>query len=332
MNKKFSTLMAGLMLASAFTVNAQTASDKYEDGKYYMLGAIYGGNLEQYISVNSASDANYGKLNFVAAPTNLQQTREALWKVTVTQENYGDTPKYSFVNVATGQVLSVAIPEDKQDVIGDDENVMISGSFMEWYNGLNSEGIDLVNGNKFMSYIDKNEVVYFVKDGSNKINVKRGTVEEAKANGVSIVPVLAKIVPLGATELNKELIMNNDDNDKATFNLSFDRDVTEGAAKNLFTATALKAVVAPGTDGTDGYVRLYSKDNGYIVVDTTLHKGSEADKQLPMFAYDDPDKEVVDGNNVKRNPKSFNFKFESVTLVTHIVKSKSTFFESAGSK
>ena len=337
MNKKFSTLMAGLMLAFS-VASAQTPWGKYENGKYYMLGAVYNGTLEKYISVESDSNADYGKLDFVGAPTNLEETREALWKVTVTQESYGDTPKYSFVNVATGQVLSVAIPKDDQDVIGDDEDVMISGGFMEWYNGLNSVDIDKRNGNKFMSYISKNEVVYLVKDANNKINVKRGTVADAETRGVSIIPVIADKVTLGAEELNKELIMNNDLEDDDTFTLSFNRDVTEGAAKNLFAATPLRAKTvyeytkygAPtlffekeltseelGKDGayngyrlaTDDYVRLYSKDNGYIVVDTMLHKGSEAEKQLPMFTYDDPDKENVDGNNVNRLPESFNFKF-----------------------
>ncbi len=332
MNKKFSTLMAGLMLASAFSVaSAQTPWGKYENGKYYMLGAVYNGTLEKYISVESDSNADYGKLDFVGAPTNLEETREALWKVTVTQESYGDTPKYSFVNVATGQVLSVAIPKDDQDVIGDDEDVMISGGFMEWYNGLNSVDIDKRNGNKFMSYISKNEVVYLVKDANNKINVKRGTVAEAETSGVSIIPVIANKVTLGAEELNKELIMNNALEDDDTFTLSFNRDVTEGAAKNLFSSTPLRAkqvyryiktgsdpIYSESTTTPTGYtpdsnygkyVRLYSKDNGYIVVDTMLHKGSEAEKQLPMFTYDDPDKENVDGNNVNRLPESFNFKF-----------------------
>ena len=52
MNKKFSTLMAGLMLASAFSVNAQiaktTGESSYQNGKYYLLG-----NGTNFLSVSS---------------------------------------------------------------------------------------------------------------------------------------------------------------------------------------------------------------------------------------------------------------------------------------
>ena len=66
MNKKFSTLMAGLMLASAFSVSAQgslgipTSIDKYEDGKYYVLGD--GNNV---LTVVSDAGPRYGELAMV---------------------------------------------------------------------------------------------------------------------------------------------------------------------------------------------------------------------------------------------------------------------------
>ena len=321
MNKKFSTLMAGLMLASAFSVNAQTASGKYEDGKYYVLGSWdkSNGKPGKILSVESDRNAgaSFGRLTLTNYSAKLEAVREALWKVTVTQEKLGDTPTYSFVNVATGQVLSVSTPKDKNDIIGDNENVMISGGFMEWYNGLSSTGIS-VSGNPMMSYLDKNEVVY-LDINNNKLLVKRGTPADANGSGLKIIPIEAGIVNLTADELNHELIMNNKIDDKATFSLSFDRDVTEDAATNLFAATPLRAipmykkngVYTESSDGTaTPYVRLYSKDNGYLVVDTTLHAGSEALKQLPRFAYDDPYKDVVEGgNNVARLPESFNFRF-----------------------
>ncbi len=347
MNKKFSTLMAGLMLASAFSVaSAEKPSGKYENGKYYLLGTTNGtgstASIGKVLSVESkANDANvtYGQLTLKEAPGDLAATREALWKVTVIQEKFGDTPTYRFVNVATGQYLSVEIPENASDVIGNDNNekVMITGKLMEWYNGLNSTGIK--TGSNIMSYIDKDEVVYLAKESSSsdKLVVKRGKPNEL-SEAIEIQPYKADVVSLNADELNHELIMNNEIDDKATFSLSFNKEVTDNAATNLFSATPLQAkqwrkfTQKTGVtddpklddtvygyenpndayyveDVTYNYVRLYSKDNGYIVVDTALHVGSEAMKQLPKFTYDNPDKDVVEGNNVARMPESFNFKF-----------------------
>ena len=150
--------MAGLMLASAFSVaDAQTAATKYEDGKYYLLGNSSAG---KYISVNSTPGAQYGTLQYADVDANndgttsLEETRNALWKVTVTKENEGNAPKYSFVNVATGQVLSVLVPSDNNG--GTIPNATIAGGgFMEWYNGLSSTAITA--DNEFMSYVGQND-------------------------------------------------------------------------------------------------------------------------------------------------------------------------------
>ena len=344
MNKKFSTLMAGLMLASAFSVNAQRGLQKYEDGKYYLLAAkkasAQAEEKPSYISVSSDAGSTYGQLYLDSDVKGLKETRNSLWKVTVTQEKVGDTPKYSFVNVATGQILSVATPTEKVgDAYTSLSSQYVSGSFMEWYAGLSSTSVNNKNGETFMSYVGKNDVVYLTAgtmallNGGQCIDVNRGSVDDAEANGLHIYPARAEVVSLDANELNHELIMNNEIDDKATFSLSFNKEVTEGA-ENLFSSTPLRAKqvyrytkngATPteylysesstkpngfSVDNTYGnYGRLSSKDNGYIVVDTALHVGSEAMKQLPKFTYDTPNKDVVEGNNVARMPESFNFKF-----------------------
>ena len=82
MNKKFSTLMAGLMLASAFSVNAQTASGKYEDGKYYVLGSWdkSNGKPGKILSVESDRNAgaSFGRLTLTNYSAKLEAVREAL--------------------------------------------------------------------------------------------------------------------------------------------------------------------------------------------------------------------------------------------------------------
>ena len=319
MNKKFSTLMAGLMLASAFSVaSAENPSTKYEDGKYYLLHAEGKG----YLSVISTPGDTYGQLtcgqldNDGTSGVSLTETREALWQVTVKAEKLGDTPTYQFVNVATGQILSLPVP----NAVGASQVVdKLAGSNMEWYNGASSTVIS--DYNPFFSYVDENEVIAIATDAqigsSSRYSVKvvrqevQTVINDASAGASSnyyiVQPYLADVVALGANELNKEFIMNNDDDDDASFTLSFNRDVTEGAATNLFAATALQAEDVAST----GYVRLHVKDDKskYLVVDTALHAGSEASRQLPKFTYEDRTKDAVDGNNVKRLEGSYEFKF-----------------------
>ena len=345
MNKKFSTLMAGLMLASAFSVSAQKSVTEYKDGKYYLLG-----NSKGYISVNSEAGEKYGELSMFKptvspATWTLEQTREALWKVSVTKGVNGNAPKYSFVNVATGMTLSVPTPDKNGLTEGQDDNtatpsvkaLMISGGYMEWLNGgANSFSTSTSDeGEILYSYLNNTnaDVVYFVYDQTNNdLYVKRSTYSNmtaASSGALTVKPWEAAVIDLSADDLNKELITNNDKGD--FFNLTFNQDVTEGA-ENLFAGVDLVATkLYKKTDDLAGetdlsseknanykyessYVRVHVKDTkNYLVVDTALHTGSEADRQLPKFAYADPATSTVgdpiNGNNLGRHSKAFNFKF-----------------------
>ena len=333
MNKKFSTLMASLMLASAFSVSAQTGNptpsqtDKYEDGKYYLLGSYDKG----FLAVNSDPQSSYyGALSLIdpvntpsiSKPWNLNDTRSALWKVTVTEGKAGDAPKYSFVNVATGMTLSVPTPEEVGQTVG----ATISGGYMEWLDGgANSYTTDNTDAKAdFYSYVDSKEIVYFVVE-NNELKVEKNEYSKTDFDRVlNIQPYLAVTIDLTADDLNKELIANNDKG--TSFKLSFDQDVTEGA-ENLFAGVDLVATqlykdgagwTTEAMDGKTprssyGYVLLNVKDTkNYLMVDTALHTGSEAEKQLPKFTYvSDPDAkgDPIEGNNYSRLAESSHFKF-----------------------
>jgi len=351
MNKKFSTLMASLMLASAFSVSAQAAinnapkpADKYVNGKYYMLGT--GANV---LAVESKADAEnyaYGELKMVDLnqPGNanedwtLAQTREALWQVTVTNAEAGEAPRYSFVNVATGMTLSVSIPDENGDKIGESSaKLMISGGYMEWVNGgdnaYDKEPVKVVDA--LYSYVNNTDVIFLTYDpdkdaeGIVAVRDKYSEMTTVYPDLVRIQPYEAETVALTAADLNKELITNNDDEE--SFTLSFEDDVTEGA-ENLFTGVELVAtqLYQNSVSGSDEDLRPYDKDKkytvksdyvrlnvkdtkNYLVVDTALHTGSEALTQLPKFTYADPSVEglpaQLGGNNLSRHDKAFNFKF-----------------------
>ena len=285
MNKKFSTLMAGLMLASAFSVaSAQDYAKEYENGKYYLLGNSTNG----YISVESEAGATYGKLSVLPTTTqwSLETTREALWKVTVTKGDDGVAPKYSFVNVATGMTLSVPTPTNSTPV-----NAVISGQFMEWLNGGANSFENASSAAPLYSYIDSKNIVYLTLSGTQLQVKKEAYSATALSNALAVQPWKAETVNLTADDLNKELITNNAVTSDSFFNLTFDQDVTEGA-ENLF--AGVNWVAKPV--GTTTYVRLQNKDTKqYLMVDTALHTGSEAEKQLPKFTYvANPDAIVVE--------------------------------------
>ena len=340
MNKKFSTLMAGLMLASAFSVSTQAANEptavsKYVSGKYYVLGDATTNNVLTVVS--DAKDDAYGELKMVprtGTSWDLSATRNALWEVKVVAGQAGDAPKYSFVNVATGMTLSVPTPQnntDKNTEAKGAPELMISGGYMEWMNGY-ANSFDKTNAQDFYSYVNSTDVVYLVYDTNNDdLYVQRSAYASMSnvTGRVKIMPYEAKTVDLTADDLNKELITNNDEGD--FFNLTFNQDVTEGA-ENLFAGVDLVATkLYKKTDDLAGetdlsseenatykyessYVRVHVKDTkNYLVVDTALHTGSEADRQLPKFAYADPATSTVgdpiNGNNLGRYSKAFNFKF-----------------------
>ena len=308
MNKKFSTLMAGLMLASAFSANAvidKGNNAKYENGKYYLLG-----NGRSYISVVSNPDGDtdgaYGDLVLKTATdidNNLQETREALWKVNVTTGTQGQAPRYTFQNVATGLMLSVPVPPSSTPV-----DAEISGSMMEWYNGTVSTNIQTPS--PLMSYVSANQVVYFTEGASGELQVTKSA-PNSVTSAFQVKPYTAEIInDLTADQLNQELDPYVDP-DKSYFSLSFNRDVTDDASTNLFAATELKAEQVSGTT----YVRLQAKDvkvddaQAYIVVDTAYYAGSENIAKLVKFTYAAKNSEAKHPNGINRYEKSFEYNF-----------------------
>ena len=314
MNKKFSTLMAGLMLASAFSVaSAQQLEDEYVNGKYYLLGNTTDG----FISINSTPGSNYGRLTLQPSTVisgNLQETREALWKVTVTEGNVGETPKFVYENVATGIILNIS-----ENDFGNGTallNPIIAGSYMEWYNGVSLK-TNGTNAFPLMSYTDKDEVIYFTANAAGDLVANLGTPATAEVNGMKVNPYIADpILNLDEDALNTQLgkIENGD-----SFNLYFNEDVTEGAEPNLLAETSLTAV-----DATPGYVRLFSEDaDAYIVVDTAYHKGTENAGNLVKFTYAKENDKAEHPNNVNRLEDSYEFAFAYVPFEDRIlIKSK----------
>ncbi len=374
MNKKFSTLMAGLMLASAFSVaDAQNLVQKYETSKTYWLGIDGTPNdnkVEEVIAVVSdPKDTNYGRLVLVPIGNlnDIHAVKAATWTIAFTQPTDGTAPKFTYVNKATGLTLSLDADEAKKYAKDAQKNgtveAFVKGSASEF---LNTDITDAGSKKKLgfavlRSYYDANDAIYLTKKtnatlvnydfGSGKVAaypLYLKVMENATTTGlagdneaVQVAPAQPSIFPLTANDLNSQLGKLDLDvvsDDQAWFNLYFNQDVTDDAAKNLFSATKLKAVQVtadrlrkgddldtekPVVDNWEAdpnnagyekvtvntpYVKLLSDDKeSYIVVDTAYHTGTETIGKLPKFTYA---KSTYEGtNNVKRNENSFQFAF-----------------------
>ena len=97
MNKKISTLLAGVMLASAFSVNAAM-----ENGKSYLLKSG-----SSYLSAETdKTSADYGKLVYGSLNTSdLNEVVAGTWKVST--KTTSGAVVYTFVNKVTGMTLAV---------------------------------------------------------------------------------------------------------------------------------------------------------------------------------------------------------------------------------
>ena len=250
MNKKFSTLMAGLMLASAFSVSAQTVVEKYETNKTYWLGTGSNNSVTKIISVVSdPNDSDYGQLILVDPNTELttiQDVKAATWTIVFTQPTDGTAPKFTYINKATGLTLSLD-PDDAGGI------AKIKGSSAEWLNTpITNADTDGVAGGQYLpfatlrSFYEANKAVFLYEDGGDlKVGVSENTSSLAYEgkNALSIAPAKPALFKLDADALNSQLGKVDLDVVKDPwFNLYFDQDVTEGAKTNLFAATQLKAV------------------------------------------------------------------------------------------
>ena len=323
MNKRFSTLLAGLMLASAFSAGAQVK--KYESGKSYLIG-----NNSYVLAVESdVTSGNYGDLSVVAkgsVNSSIQNTKEALWTVSVTEGVSGNAPKFTFINKATG--LSLSVDASKADEVTGVIPNEISGSVSEWLNTpLTDNGNTSLPLSPLYSYTKANEVVYFDIDASGQLVIKLGKPSDAQAVN-DFAPYEAEVIEnLSALDLNTQLQTAPN---SEWFNLTFDRDVTT-KGNNLFANTSLKAVNGSNVGGVQ-YLKLIAKDKtvtnadgttvkrfdgknapAYIVVDTAYYAGSEASGALVKFTYANPAEKKNDNGLARLNDSyEYNFAYDPV--------------------
>lgn len=290
MNKKFSTLLAGVLLATSMGahgavipmaitpssvastaltgVTAGGAAAGYRVGISYLLGA----SATQYLTVD-----NGGNLKLTAAlPSSLTGANQALWTLqNIITEVGAVAPKYVFVNKATGVLLAMDKSKATQ-FAGNGATVtnpalvnsQLGGEQTEWLSAGSFKEPQLpAAGNAIYASIPGDSVVALatVNGTDNVYLAKMKTYELTETNVVKIQPYVYNAntnIVLSAHDLNT--MLRNVAGDQATadsyFKLNFNPAATMLGQSNLFTQD-LQAVAV------DQYEIEYGTENG-VVADT----------------------------------------------------------------
>ncbi len=278
MNKKFSTLLAGVALFGAMTANAggdpvtslDTSKEylyqlKYSDTDPYLLGMDSKGKL---IPVKEAD----------VTSSTLAST---LWCVDVVEENDGKNVIYNFVNKSTGQRLDIAysgtVLEGLAKEAASGEEVIVGGEIAGWaFSPQYKSG--LVPATVYSHF--KTDSVVGLYATSTAIDVKKlGSADAAKeAFGTPAILTqftLQKAAPvrLKAAEINSKLGLLEGDAAKSGIKLGFEPDEKgvesiSNFVKNPFTTNKFLAedIAISGADAD--YVFVLHTDSSYLLVDT----------------------------------------------------------------
>ena len=280
MNKKFSTLMASMLLAGGVSAFAQapalTGSKQFETGKAYILS-----NGTYALAVEAASKAATPTLKAVTNPTDpssLTDLQKALWRVVVTPGTNGAEPTYTFVNVYTGTPL--AINSKSVTTVAPTAAAVMGGDVVSWRNNPAYSPIVEAIYPIYHQYTNAAKDSAYVLVGTANIanDVKVG-VQKVAANAVetvnnvfSVRPYVAPAVVLNATDLNTNL--HADDNSKS-FKLTFNPDVQNAQWGNVLAGELIAEEGNMGYPGNNAdnntYVRLKdatSNSKKYVYVDT----------------------------------------------------------------
>ena len=279
MNKKFSTLLAGFLLATTVgNVNAAlTGATAFENGKAYILS-----NGTQALAVDAASKGATPKLKVVTDPTattSLEDLQKSLWRVNVTPGVNGANPTYTFVNVYTGTPLAAASTK-AVDAVAATDQVEMGGDITAWQNDPAFNPITATTAFPLYSTFtnagkDSTYVLSLNASAANGVAV--GLIKRAKndiasaTNDLEVKPYQAPGIVLNANDLNTKLGTTA----AGSFKLTFTPDVENTQWGNVL-AGELKAeagnMAFPGSVTAANYVRLKdatANSKKYVYVDTT---------------------------------------------------------------
>ena len=293
MNKKFSTLLAGVALLGAMSANAGnpvTSLQKTGNGLYQLKAAD---------GVLAMTPEGALKLEATTESANLAST---LWCVEVTEEGYGKAPIFDFTNKATGQRLDIQYAgtlleglaektPSYTDVETANDSTRVGGEISGWayLNQYTSIPAAEQAGKTLYSYFKADSVIGLVADGTNIQVKKLGAADAYKdaATGTELTRFIlqeADMIRLQAPEINTILGLQAADKGVA---LTFtpDEQGEKVAVANPFNGKNAGKFLAEAISGDNDYVFVLTADSSYLRVDTAIV--NESGERFRAFKWSD---------------------------------------------
>lgn len=256
MNRKFSTLLAGVALLGATSVFAADDVTSLVEGTNSGLYQLKAG-VDEYLSI----DAD-GKLSVVkTADLDADNVASTLWCVTVTEQNKGKAPYFDFVNKGAEALLSITMEEFAAGKEETTDAPVVGGEISGW---AFSSTYETLEGTKpLYSYFTADSVVGLAVDGGNVI-LKKTLASKASATfTTTFTLVKADAITLNATQINTKLGIQKAD---AGVKLTFDPDANKTSLKNPFSQ---ELFLAAPVDGEDFVYITRKADAKALLVDTS---------------------------------------------------------------
>ena len=271
MNKKFSTLLAGVALFGATSAfagnNVPSLIEGTNDGLYQLKTPS---NL--YLAVNPK-----GELVTVDNVT-ADNVASTLWCTTVTVENQGKAPIYDFVNKGAEALLSVTMDDFAKNAMKTTKNSLVGGEIAGWaFSGTYANALE--TNRPLYSYFQEDSVVGLVLEGTN-VRLKKAGGKAADISGAKFATftlVEADGIALNAKQINTKLGIQDAANG---VKLTFNPDRNNTSLENPFSDVAF--IAKDTKDGSFVYVTRKA-DNQYLHVDTA-YTNKNSDKFL-AFNY-----------------------------------------------
>ncbi len=270
MNKKFSTLLAGVALFGATVAFAGNNVTALVEGTNNGLYQLKSGS--SYLAINAK-----GELVVVDNVT-ADNVASTLWCTTVTVENQGKAPIYDFVNKGAEALLSVTMEDFAKNANQTTKNSLVGGEIAGW--AFSTTYANALEKNKPMySYFQEDSVVGLALD-NGKIRLKKSGASAkdiTAAKFASFTLVEADAITLNAKQINTKLGLQAAD---AGVKLTFTPDRNKTSLKNPFSDEAFIAKQV----SNENFVYVTRKaDNQYLHVDTA-YTNLNSDKFL-AFNY-----------------------------------------------
>ena len=280
MNKKFSTLLAGVALFGATSAFAGNNVPSLIEGTNDGLYQLKTGNL--YLAVNTK-----GELVTVDNVT-ADNVASTLWCTTVTVENQGKAPIYDFVNKGAEALLSVTMDDFAKNAMQTTKNSLVGGEIAGWaFSGTYANALE--TNRPLYSYFQEDSVVGLVLEGTN-VRLKKAGGKATDISGAKFATftlVEADGIALNAKQINTKLGIQDAANG---VKLTFNPDRNNTSLENPFSDVAF--IAKDTRDGSFVYVTRKA-DNQYLHVDTA-YTNVNSDKFLAFNYKKDLNKDLAD--------------------------------------